>query len=110
MTQHIPYHDMYSGPGESMGEVVYHGLKNITRNFQDLYSKSVLELAGLDEEEEKPLDPQTVYFDSQERFQKIIDSAPKEANFNGIKIKEDHSVEEPLVWDREKTYKWVEII
>ena len=37
MTQHIPYHDMYSGPGESMGE---------TRDLRKIRKIPGLELAA----------------------------------------------------------------
>ena len=105
MTQHIPYHDMYSGPGESMGgEKAY--VWNPKRDEDNIVTVMRRDYGPFEsgwDMGSRPLDPQTVYSDSQERFQKIIDSTPKEANFNGIRIKEDHSVEEPLVWDREKT-------
>ena len=71
MTQHIPYHDMYSGPGESMGE----------KKAYDWSPK-------IDED-------------------KIVavmkrDYGPFESGWD--------MGSRPLVWDREKTYKWVEII
>jgi len=94
MTQHIPYHDMYSGPGESMGE----------KKAYDWSPK-------IDEDKivavmKRDYGPFESGWDMGSR--PLVWSDPFFITDTTIEYNtEDH---EPLVWDREKTYKWVEII
>jgi len=123
MNKHIPYHDMYSGPGESMGERCYSRavrknpkLESIKNMLDDAWNETQKSKEQVWDPKRDEVKIETVMKRDYGPFESGWDMGSRPLVWSDPFFITDTTIEyntedhEPLVWDREKTYKWVEII